>query len=636
MKSKDSLEAIKRIIDNTYNRFGRSLSVNTSKPFNPDNPELGYCYKFVDPTGKLAQYKIVVSQVGDEEADFRVLMHEYGHIYLAHLEGIHEELDQKIATIIEEERDVLIEQLNETCGIDFAEQLINRVIDDPVLNHSLHNIAMDMEVNSTVLDLEDIELMERNITAKLPKHQEELLKWKRDHCTDEKQKEEIDKVLKRMENEMKIKFIHPFRYHLDENTTFPDDLDYGGYLLLIVKHLDQFIKMMVSIKKGGNGDTSGITAQDVRDALQQGQGGQQGGDQQGEGQGQGQGSSGTGQGGQRADQQAGSMDYSRGLDNLLEEMGMKDIDNNGNGQQGQQQSQGGQPGQGRGQGQDGGGQDGHSSLDGENSPYKGIREGGAADTLGKDGKQPGGSHKDHMTTERQDADRKREQGLITGGMGGLGCGSSGGPDGVRQVDQMVDEVEMALQEVLQNYSSKIVEITTKKDMMYLWNRGINRNKIIVPSYKRKYDIKTNPTITFLIDISGSMDTRLVDRILKTISSGMRRLGRGLKYNIITWSTCMGEELKNLDARKPVPRIHCGGGTEMAGGMRYFKENYGKDSILVLISDFEDYMQEWHKVEETMDGYTMYGFNYGHEQKVDFKWKNFKVRNFKSHRNEYRW
>lgn len=611
MKSEDNLKSIKSIIDNTYNRFGRSLFVNTSKPFNADNPELGYCYKHTSADGKHQIYKIVCSQVGDEIADFRVLMHEYGHIYLAHLEGIHEELDNKIARVLNEERDELIQQVNTFCGIDFGEKLINRIIDDPVLNHSLHNIAMDMEVNSSVLSLDDVDEMERRISEKLPNYQEEYLRWMKDNTPDEKLKEEIDKQLEKMKNEMKIKFIHPSRYHLDEDTPFPDDLTYPEYLILIIKHIDQFVKMMVSIKKGGNGDTSGITAEDVQDALSGEMGGGGNGNPQ------------PGNGGNS--QQAGKMDYSKGFDNLLQDMGMSDGDggegnNNSDSTSNSSGSQGGDS------------QQGDSKID---SPYKGIREGGAADDLGKEGNQPGGTHRDHRSQERIEADRKRELGEITGA-GGTGCGSSGGPGATRKVDQMADEVDMALAEVIQNYSTRIVDIATKKDMMYLHNRGINRTNTIVPAYKRKYTIKTNPTITFLIDISGSMDTRLVDRILKTISNGMRRIGRGLKYNIITWSTHMGEELKNLDPRKPVPRISYGGGTEMAGGMRYFKENYGKESILVLISDFEDYLQEWHKVEESMDGYTMYGFNYGRDINVDFKWKNFKVRHFKSHRNNDRY
>lgn len=616
MKKVEDLEAIKSIIDSTYNRFGRQLIVNTSKPFDPDNPEMGYCYKYTNDDGTHTQYKIVCAKVGDEFSDYRVLMHEYGHIYLAHLEGIHEDLDKKILKVLEEDRDELIEQINRECGIDFAEALIEKVIDDPVLNHSLHNIAMDMEVNSSVLSLEDVEEMERRITKKLPKYNEEYLKWVKDHCGDNQElKDKIDKDLNRMENETKIKLIHPFRYHFMDSSPFPDDLTYPEYLILIVKHLDQFVKMMVSIKNGGNGDTSDVSAQDVADALGMG------------------GGSGSGNGQGRPDQQAGEMNYSnpngggmQGLNDLMESMGM--VDPQGQPNNGQSQNQ-----PGNGQGQSGSnGQDPNANGPDSQSPYKGIRKNGAADELMGDKNHPGGSHKDHGTSERDKADRKRELGQITSS-GGLGCGSSGGPGATRKVDQMADEVEMALQEVIQNYSSKIIEIKSKKDPTYLYNRGIYRGKLIVPVHRRKYDVKTNPTITFLIDISGSMDTRLVDRILKTISSGMRRIGRGLKYNIITWSTRMGEELKNLDPRKPVPRISMGGGTEMAGGMKYFKENYGKESILVLISDFEDYLEEWHRVEETMDGYDMYGFNYGPEARVNFKWKNFKVRHFKKHYEE---
>ena len=65
---------------------------------------------------------------------------------------------------------------------------------------------------------------------------------------------------------------------------------------------------------------------------------------------------------------------------------------------------------------------------------------------------------------------------------------------------------------------------------------------------------------------------------------------------------------------------------MAGGMEYFRDNYKSDAILILISDFEDYLEEWHKVELTMPEYTMYGFNYG-SSNYRQEFKNFKVRNF---------
>lgn len=548
MRNQTELEFIKRFIDNTYSRFGNMLMVNTEKPFNPDNPELGYCFKYKDDISGNVIYKIVCSEIKIPRTDFRILMHEYGHIYLGHLDGIHEELDTQICNTFRDYRGELIDRINKECGIDFAEKLIERVIDDPVLNHSLHNIAMDMEVNSKILSTEDVEEMESDISSVLPNYQLELLKYNRDHTDNEEAKQALDDMIKKMENEAKIKLIVPERYYISEGNPFPSELSYPEYLMLIVQHLDQFVKMLVSIKKGGNGDTSQVTNQDIQDALQ------------GNG-------SGSGQGNQ----------------------------------------------QGKG--------------DPKDCPYKGKRDSGSGD-LNSNGKDEGGTHKDHRTDSRDDADKKRELGQIRSG-GGVGCGSSGAPDATRLVDK-TDEVDMALDEVMLNYKSRVVKVDTKKDLMYLYNRGINRS-VIAPTIRRKVTMSNEPTIVFLIDVSGSMDTRLVDRILNTIANKMKKIGRGLKYNIISWSTQLGDHIKDIDPRKGVPRISMGGGTRMARGMEYFRQNYGPEAILILISDFEDYLEEWHEQELKMSNYTMYGFNYGYSN-YNQEFKYFKVKNFKNNGN----
>lgn len=577
MRSQTELEFIKRFIDNTYSRFGNMLMVNTEKPFNPDNPELGYCFKYKDDISGSVIYKIVCSEIKIPRTDFRILMHEYGHIYLGHLDGIHEELDTQICNTFRDYRGELIDRINKECEIDFAEKLIERVIDDPVLNHSLHNIAMDMEVNSKILSTEDVEEMESDISSVLPNYQLELLKYNRDHTDNEEAKQALDDMIKKMENEAKIKLIVPERYYISEGNPFPSELSYPEYLMLIVQHLDQFVKMLVSIKNGGNGDTSQVTNQDIQDALQ---------------------GSGSGQG----DQQGGGM---QGLSDLMQEMGMTDGSGSGSssGQQGDQQDGKGNP---------------------KDCPYKGKRDSGSGD-LNSNGKDEGGTHKDHRTDSRDDADKKRELGQIRSG-GGVGCGSSGAPDATRLVDK-TDEVDMALDEVMLNYKSRVVKVDTKKDLMYLYNRGINRS-VIAPTIRRKVTMSNEPTIVFLIDVSGSMDTRLVDRILNTIANKMKKIGRGLKYNIISWSTQLGDHIKDIDPRKGVPRISMGGGTRMARGMEYFRQNYGPEAILILISDFEDYLEEWHEQELKMPNYTMYGFNYGYSNyKQEFKY--FKVKNFKN-------
>lgn len=124
MRDIEGLKFVKRFIDSTYSRFGNMLTVNTEKPFNPINPELGYCFKYTDKVTGNVVYKVICSEIGIERTDFRILMHEYGHIYLGHLESIAEELDTQICNTFRDHRGELIERINTECGIDFAEKLI--------------------------------------------------------------------------------------------------------------------------------------------------------------------------------------------------------------------------------------------------------------------------------------------------------------------------------------------------------------------------------------------------------------------------------------------------------------------------------------------------------------------------------
>jgi hypothetical protein len=820
MRSRHELEVIKNFVDSTYSNFGNKLIVDVDKKFDPKSrTELGFCFKHIDPTTGGVTYKIDCSKIGIERTDFRIMMHEYAHIYLGHLDGIHEELDTQICNAFRDHRAEIIESIMNKCGIDYktADRLIERIIDDPMLNHQIHNIAMDMECNSSVLSEEDVNEMELDITSVLPKYEEEILKKAIENANAEDYKKALNDHLREIETEAKIKLIVPGRYNMgvDENGNpipFPDNLTYADYIVLIVTNIDQFVKMCVSIQMGGNGDTQDITKEDVMNALsgmlqkmnqrtsqnqseayrqgyqqalrdaragrvdpqsavkdmnqqldgqsqefkdgfqqgfkdemektlgsedfkqgykdgyndevqkQQNQSGQQGNQQQGQ-QGQQQSDSqGSDQqpGQQRQGQQQGqgsSEDYNRGY-----EAGQRDAQMNGqeggegSDQQGQDQSSGegqqdyrqgyqqGQqmadnamnqgPGQqgnsgGQGQGQSGDGQGEGSGQSQEMQDYNegyqqalqdmansqgqgqgqglsdllqsmGISSGGGMSgnpgSGGSDGgtqphnKQDPGQKKgegreqkdslnpfegagkrdqDHMTDSRREADSKRELGQIQAG-GGVGMGRGNGPDVTREVDKFADDVDIALGEVLNDVRSRVVKSEVQRDTMKLYNRGIIRS-VIAPSLSRKVTISTKPKLVFLIDVSSSMNTRLIDRILKSISKSLKKLNRDLRYDIITWSDYLGEHIKNIDPRKSIPRISSGGGTEMARGMEYFKEHYGPEAILVLISDFCDSLDEWHKVELTMPRYSMWGFNYGSNRysyrRGDWEWKYFKQRNF---------
>lgn len=618
MKDRSELEAIENFINGAYNNFGNSLRVKTDKPFSPENTELGYSFRYrtVDSLSKrqITVYNVVCSPTGIERTDYRVKMHEYGHIYFGHLDGLYEELDTRICNVFQYYRGELIERINSGCGIDFADKLIERVIDDPVLNHSLHNIAMDMEVNSKILSKDDVEEMEADITSLFPKVQEDYIKQVLGdptvQLTDEERKE-LEDVLKKAENESKIKLILPCRYHMPSkpDEPFPDGLSYPEYLIMIIENLDQFVKMLVNIQMGGMGDTSEVTDQQVKDMLDQ----------------------------------MGNGNSSMGLDELMKQMGMADDSGSQDGQ-GQPQNGNGQDqsgngsGNGKGQGQSNGkdnpgevnelGPDDTSNVGG----YKGSNQKKTSSRLGlRD--RPTNRFQDHRSEERDSTDKKRELGQITAG-GGVGCGNSGGSYGTREVQKNVDPVDEAIDEVIRNFKNRVVKREFVRDVMKNHNRGVVRG-VIAPSLNSKITISYDPKIVYLIDISGSMNTRLVDRILNTIANKMKKCGtgRGLKYDIISWNTRLGEHLRDIDPKKGVPRISTGGGTSMARGIKYFRDHYDPSAILVVISDFEDYLEEWAEVSDKMSKYTMYGFNYGC-QNYSQKFRYLKVRNFNKTGREY--
>ena len=581
MKTRKELEVIESFVKRTYNRRQNKLREYLGKPYNPANSELGYSWKFHDPDANINVYNVVVADLGSglggseaqlrSDTEYYIKLHEYGHIYLAHLDGIHEEMDRNIAKVFQNYRGQLIDQINRNCGIDFAEKLIERVIDDPVLNHSIHNIAMDMEVNSKILDKDCIEIMEKGVTSVMPKLEEQALEeMKNKDDIDEETKKKIDEALDKLSKESKVKFILPERYG------FPDGLSYVEYLLMIIKNLDKFVKMIVSIASGGNGSVGDITTEQVKGALGNGS------------------------------------DGMKTLSDLMKQLGMSD-------DQDEQSGEG--PNQSGGDGKEIGNHDSSNSggfkwdANKKLSPNQGMRD---KDFMNLSSK------KDHGSDERDKADISRKLGKIKAG-GGAGCGNSGGSLGVRDVT-VQDPVDEAIDEVIMKTKSKVIKRTVVRDVMRNYNLGRIRS-VIAPSIIAKNRISTKPKIVYLIDISGSMDTVLIDRILSTISKKMKQINRGLTYDIITWNTNLGEHIKDIKAGEQVRKIRTGGGTRMAQGIKYFKNHYDENCILIVASDFEDYLEEWNSILDTMSGYMVYGFNYGRSN-YNIKWsKNFIVKNF---------
>lgn len=687
-RSREELERLRDFCNQSYNSaYGSRLHVSTEKQFDPKHFNLGYCYKFVEEKTKIPIYQIVCATLGFPETDFRVIMHEYGHIYLGHLDGIQEELDQRLCDVLFNNRTGIVEHLNKTLGISNADALLDRIFDDPAVNHSLHNIAMDMEVNSSVLSPEDIAEMEADIQSTYPKFSDQLDKYLADHeDIPEDVKESLEDAVRKLDNQVKVKLILPEEYELSPGVPFPSNLTYPDYLMLIVQHLDQFIKMLASMKL--NRDPKKITKQDLQDLMNQyakgrdmngksdaykrgyqdalrdlatnqiGKGKQDFQQQQGQGR-----NGGNPQPGQGQNPGDGDADYGqRGQEKPRQFQGGQPGNRSGSGSDHGQQGdgEGNQPGQG--QSKSGNNQEQEDYNQGYNdaiqdalSGKSGAEAGGGSplgdllrDVLGVgdeggDGGQAiemgpwtektdhrterhGLRETDHDSDSRKRADEARRTGVIKAG-GGNGFSSRGTGNISRAVDSEVDAVDMALNEVVRNMRKRVVKVSTKKDLLRNYNRGIVRS-VISPAVMRKVTISTEQKIVYLIDVSGSMDTLLVDRILKAIRKNMRHLSAGLKYDIIAWDTSLQNHIKDIDSRKRVPRIGCGGGTYMAGGISYFKDNYGQEATLIVISDFEDQLEEWDKITRTMNNYLIYGFNYGSNRwSREVKITNMRVKNF---------
>ena len=203
-RTRQFFDNIKSTVEYSLNGSGRShLDINDKRPFNPYNPELGYCFKY--ETLDTLIYKICVTPLGGkaEFTDYRILMHEIGHIYLRHLDQ-HQEFDDLILDAIRDHRDELIEYVNKSCGIDWADKLLDALVNDKYLNHSIHNIAMDMEVNSKVLSTEDVEEMESDIDKFLPETIEvTMLKALKDQLAeDDPKRKEVEDMIDKAKKEI--------------------------------------------------------------------------------------------------------------------------------------------------------------------------------------------------------------------------------------------------------------------------------------------------------------------------------------------------------------------------------------------------------------------------------------------------
>ena len=669
----DQLKALKKRLDSIYNSAKNKIHIVDEGDYPINTSKLGSCRLYRGKNGEklyMIRHGFIGKQpkhVGEEMdlVDLLVVMHEYGHITLGHMKDDQEDpnspfnLMGELFDVIQEEGTVLAEEIAKNCGIDVeaAEKLLVRLIDDPDLVHTLLNYAMDMSVNTSVLNANDIHYLEQEVTKKFKKinrfdDKKQMLVSNLEDMVEEDTQAELKKKLReeleRLLRKVQEKFLLPesFTLGVDENGTpipFKDGLAYYEYFRLIISHLDQFVKMLASFKMGKNVDQ--LSGDDIANALQQ---------QQEEFE--------YKKGFNRAlrdyhERLQGRSDkslsdypdesdfFKQGYKDSLEKIAQQLL-NEGDNMGDKPQPDGSffdQDNENQ-QDQDGNGQgDGDQEGDGQSNGSGNGQGDGEGDGEGQDGdgncNGGGGGDDDHETPDLDEYLKGMENTTLgdpddprtINRKGGTGRGTDHVPSVFRQVSNELDPLDNFLVKLGKSFRNTVTSLKLKRNIMRKHNlrKGSARGNVIIPTYKMKLQKDNEPRVVFLIDVSGSMNTSLIDRVLKTISVSLKKISTATRYDVIAWDTQLCHHYKDLNPRDPISSFPCGGGTDLADGIRFFGLNYKKNSPLVIISDFCDDLNAWDRECAKLPGYKLYGINYGSSEWMKSpNWQNFTELRFK--------
>lgn len=126
-----------------------------------------------------------------------------------------------------------------------------------------------------------------------------------------------------------------------------------------------------------------------------------------------------------------------------------------------------------------------------------------------------------------------------------------------------------------------------RNQMYNSNRRKYNSSVIIPKNVKAVRRNEKPDLYLLFDVSGSIDAKSVHDFIKTFEKFQKEF---VNTTIIFWTTKLVHISKLGDK---LPNLY-GGGTDMASGIKYCKENFNikpKDTFF-LISDFFDYLKDW--------------------------------------------
>lgn len=142
----------------------------------------------------------------------------------------------------------------------------------------------------------------------------------------------------------------------------------------------------------------------------------------------------------------------------------------------------------------------------------------------------------------------------------------------------------------ESFSKKIEN--SHANIMYYYNRR-KYGKIDVVTKETRENIYRPGNIYVVVDCSGSIDERAIKKMLNVIKQLSKKCGP--KSRVIWWDTRLCKDVLLREPQEPV----CGGGTDIAEGIKYVREKYLKNSNdkLFIISDYYDSLGKWYKEAE---------------------------------------
>ena len=169
------------------------------------------------------------------------------------------------------------------------------------------------------------------------------------------------------------------------------------------------------------------------------------------------------------------------------------------------------------------------------------------------------------------------------GRGDSGCSVL--RDNTKNILKSMDELFRDLR------NKEVLKMTTTRNLFKNQLRGRSGN-MYVPSLKMNPAKVKVEQMTFLVDVSGSMDERSIFGIVNDIAIRVKKIGLE-RVRLITWNTGFVQDLMIRDFQPKKGMLRIGGGTDLAKGLKYIRE-LDEGVPIVVISDLQDSMRDWNR------------------------------------------